>query len=76
MTASRFIAAKIRISAQFHHERRCFFSRKRRNGRKGRKCCLELFELSSKKTTDVFVIKDNEDNLGQLVYQELENLRN
>ena len=25
MAASRFIAAKIRISAQFHHERRCFF---------------------------------------------------
>ena len=25
MAASRFIAAKIRISAQFHHERRSFF---------------------------------------------------
>ena len=28
-----------------------------------------------KKTTDVLFIKDNEDNLGQLVYQELENWR-
>ena len=24
-----------------------------------RKCCFELSELSSKKTTDVFIIKDN-----------------
>ena len=29
-----------------------------------------------KKTTHVLFIKDNEDNLGQLVYQELENWRN
>ena len=73
MAASRFIAAKIRISAQFHHERRSFFY-----SEKGEKD--EIVVLSClgclKKTTDVLFIKDNENNLGQLFYQELENLRN
>ena len=37
-----------------------------------RKSCFELSELSSK-NYGRFVIKDNKVNLGQLVYQELEN---
>ena len=107
MAASRFIAAKIRISAQFHHERRCFFIPKKakrakkakkhfvfgnfvffgcfRNrkflypekGGKGEKDENVVLSCSSclQKNNGRFVIKDNEDNFGQLFYQELENWR-